>query len=58
VAALGAQTRVALNMLHDIAKAMCSSLQIQALFRLGCTPAMIAAICRQSAGEPQGTPHP
>jgi len=40
-----------------IAKAMCS-LQIQAYFRLGCTPAMIAAICRQSAGERQAAPHP
>jgi len=31
-----------------IAKAMCS-LQIQAYFRLGFTPLMIAAMCRQSA---------
>jgi hypothetical protein len=31
-----------------IAKALCS-LQIQAYFRLGFTPAMIAAMCRQSA---------
>lgn len=35
-----------------IAKAMCS-LQIQAYFRLGFTPAMVAARCRESAGEPQ-----
>jgi hypothetical protein len=95
LAALGAQTRLAINMLHDklgmeiemdcepaalagcsealvsarelikpapgawsmpecahcgetIAKALCS-LQIQAYFRLGFTPAMIAAMCRQSA---------
>jgi len=33
-----------------IAKAMCS-LQIQAYFRLGFTPLMIAAMCRQSANE-------
>lgn len=39
-----------------IAKAMCS-LQIQAYFRLGFTPAGIAEVCRQSAGEPQVTPH-
>lgn len=99
LAALGAQTRLALRMLHDklgmeiemdwdstarvvcsealaaaralvrpepgmwlapqcahcrevIAKAMCS-LQIQAYFRLGFTPAMIAAMCRQSADEAQ-----
>ena len=38
-----------------IAKAMCS-LQIQAYFRLGFTPAMIAATCRQSADEPQASP--
>jgi hypothetical protein len=38
-----------------IAKAMCS-LQIQAYFRLGFTPAMIAAMCRQSADEPQASP--
>jgi hypothetical protein len=97
VAALGAQTRLALKMLRDeagveiemdwdsaprpvcsqalaaareliksepgaratpecahcreiIAKAMCS-LQIQAYFRLGFTPLMIAAMCRQSANE-------
>jgi hypothetical protein len=37
-----------------IAKAMCS-LQIQAYFRLGFTPAMIAAMCRQSADEPQAS---
>jgi hypothetical protein len=37
------------------AKAMCS-LQIQAYFRLGFTPAMIAAMCRQSADEPQASP--
>jgi len=95
--ALGAQTRLALKMLHDklgmeiemdwepaaqvacsgalvsarelikpapgalatpecahcreiIAKALCS-LQIQAYFRLGFTPAMIAGVCRQSADE-------
>lgn len=99
LAALGAQTRVALEMLHDklgveiemdwestarevcsealasarelvaaepgawtlpqcthcrevIVKALCS-LQIQAHFRLGSTPEMIAAMCRESAGEPQ-----
>lgn len=99
--ALGAQTRLALRMLHDklgmeiemdwdstarivcsealaaarelvrprsggwvapqcahcrevIAKAMCS-LQIQAYFRLGFTPGMIAAMCRQSADEPQAS---
>ena len=41
-----------------IAAAMCS-LQIQAYFRLGFTPAMIAAMCRQSAHEPQASPrHP
>lgn len=104
LAALGAQTRVALSMLRDklgveiemdwdstarvvcsealgaarelvrrpepgqwtlpecahcrevIAKAMCS-LQIQAYFRLGCTPAMVAAMCRQSAGEPEAVQH-
>jgi hypothetical protein len=39
-----------------IAAAMCS-LQIQAYFRLGFTPAMIAAMCRQSADEPQASPH-
>lgn len=97
LAALGAQTRLALKMLHDklgmeiemdwepaarvvcsealltarelikptpgawaspecahcrenIAKALCS-LQLQAYFRLGFTPAMIAAMCRQSAEE-------
>jgi hypothetical protein len=33
---------------ESIAKALCS-LQIQAYFRLGFTPAMIAAMCRQSA---------
>jgi hypothetical protein len=33
-----------------MAKAMCS-LQIQAYFRLGFTPLMIAAMCRQSANE-------
>ena len=38
-----------------IATAMCS-LQIQAYFRLGFTPAMIAAMCRQSADEPQASP--
>jgi hypothetical protein len=38
-----------------IAAAMCS-LQIQAYFRLGFTPAMIAAMCRQSADEPQASP--
>jgi len=38
-----------------IAKAMCS-LQIQAYFRLGFTPAMIAGMCRQSADEPQASP--
>lgn len=37
-----------------IAKALCS-LQIQAYFRLGSTPAMIAAMCRESAGEPQAS---
>jgi hypothetical protein len=99
LAALGAQTRLALRMLHDklgveiemdwnatarivcsealaaarqliksdpgtwvapqcthcrevIAKAMCS-LQIQAYFRLGFTPAMIATMCRQSADDDQ-----
>ena len=79
LAALGAQTRLALRMLREklgidiemdwestarvacahcrevIAKAMCS-LQIQAYFRLGFTPAMIAAMCRQSADEPQASP--
>jgi hypothetical protein len=35
-----------------IVKALCS-LQIQAHFRLGSTPEMIAAMCRESAGEPQ-----
>ncbi len=35
-----------------IAKAMCSA-QIQAYSRLGFTPAMIAAMCRQSADEAQ-----
>ncbi len=40
-----------------IAKAMCS-LQIQAYFRLGFTPVMIAAKCRQSADEPESSPHP
>jgi hypothetical protein len=40
-----------------IAKAMCS-LQIQAYFRLGLTPAMIAAKCRQLAGEPESSPRP
>jgi hypothetical protein len=35
---------------ETIAKAMCS-LQIQAYFRLGFTPLMIAAMCRQSANE-------
>src|SRR5215471_10301463 len=69
LAALGAQTRVALEMLHDklgveiemdwesTAREVCSealaSLQIQAHFRLGSTPEMIAAMCRESAGEPQ-----
>jgi hypothetical protein len=38
-----------------IAATMCS-LQIQAYFRLGFTPAMIAAMCRQSADEPQASP--
>jgi hypothetical protein len=38
-----------------IAKAMCS-LQIQAYFRLGFTPVMIAAKCRQSAAEPESSP--
>ena len=104
LAALGAQTRVALAMLRDqlgveiemdwdgtarvvcsealaaarelvspepgawslpecahcreiIAKAMCS-LQIQAYFRLGLTPAMIAAKCRQSAGVPESSARP
>ena len=37
-----------------IAKAMCS-LQIQAYFRLGFTPAMTAAMCRQSADETQAS---
>lgn len=37
-----------------IVKAMCS-LQIQAYFRLGFTPAKIAVMCRQSAGEPQAS---
>lgn len=101
LAALGAQTRLALRMLHDklgmeiemdwdstarvvcskaltaarelvrpvaglwlapqcahckevIARAMCC-LQIQAYFRLGFTPAMIAAMCRQSADEAQAS---
>jgi hypothetical protein len=101
LAALGAQTRLALRMLHDklgmeiemdwdstarvvcsealaaarelvrprpgrwvapqcahcrevIAKAMCS-LQIQAYFRLGFTPGMIAVMCRQSADESQAS---
>jgi hypothetical protein len=40
-----------------IVKAMCS-LQIQAYFRLGFTPAKIAVMCRQSADEPQALPHP
>lgn len=40
-----------------IAKAMCS-LQIQAYFRLGFAPAKIAAMCRQSADEPQVSPRP
>ena len=40
-----------------IAKAMCS-LQIQAYFRLGFPPAKIAAMCRQSADEPQASPRP
>lgn len=40
-----------------IARALCS-LQIQAYFRLGFTPVMIAARCRQSADEPQSSPHP
>jgi hypothetical protein len=40
-----------------IAKAMCS-LQIQAYFRLGFTPARIAAMCRESADEPQMSAHP
>lgn len=40
-----------------IAKAMCS-LQIQAYFGLGFTPANIAAMCRQSADEPQSSAHP
>ena len=40
-----------------IAKAMCS-LQIQAYFRLGFTPVMIAAMCRQSADEPQSSARP
>ena len=40
-----------------IAKAMCS-LQIQAYFRLGFTPVMIAAKCRQSADEPESSPRP
>lgn len=35
---------------ETIAKAMCG-LQIQAYFRLGFTPLMIAAMCRQSANE-------
>jgi len=35
---------------ENVAKALCS-LQIQAYFRLGFTPAMIAAMCRQSADE-------
>ena len=39
-----------------IVKAMCS-LQIQAYFRLGLTPAMVAAMCRESAGEPQAAVH-
>ena len=99
LAALGAQTRLALRMLHEklgieiemdwnstaqvvcsealtaarqlvrsehgawvppqcahcrevLAKAMCS-LQIQAYFRLGFTPAMIATMCRQSADDAQ-----
>jgi hypothetical protein len=40
-----------------IVKAMCS-LQIQAYFRLGFTPAKIATMCRQSTDEPQASPHP
>jgi hypothetical protein len=40
-----------------IVKAMCS-LQIQAYFRLGFTPEKIAVLCRQSADEPQASPHP
>jgi hypothetical protein len=38
-----------------IAKAMCS-LQIQAYFRLGFTPAMIAAMCRRSAAVETSSP--
>jgi hypothetical protein len=38
-----------------IARAMCS-LQIQAYFRLGLRPGVIAAMCRQSAGEPRTFP--
>lgn len=40
-----------------IAKAMCS-LQIQAYFSLGFTPANVAAMCRQSADEPEASAHP
>ena len=40
-----------------VAKAMCS-LQIQAYFSLGFTPANVAAMCRQSAYEPEASAHP
>jgi len=48
LAALGEQTRV------GVALAM----RIQAYFRLGFTPVMIAAMCRQSANEPQSSSRP
>lgn len=40
-----------------IAKAMCS-LQIQAYFRLGFSPVMVAERCRESVDDPQSSPHP
>lgn len=67
LAAFGAQARVPLKRLHgrlgaemetdrDSSGQVCG-LQVQAYFRLGFTYAMIAAMCRQSADEPQASPH-